>query len=94
MGMSGKVGLINVYGPQSTLHKEVLWTSIEQLINSTNANWIIFGDFNVIRSREERASSIFNHRDASAFNDFIAMAGLFDFPLGGRKFTRFDKRRD
>ncbi|GJS08858.1 RNA-directed DNA polymerase, eukaryota [Tanacetum coccineum] len=72
-------------------YKEALWLPIELLINSINVIWIIFGDFNVVRSRDERAGSNFDQREASAFNDFIARAGLFNFPLGGRKFTRFDK---
>ncbi|GJR68224.1 putative RNA-directed DNA polymerase, eukaryota, reverse transcriptase zinc-binding domain protein [Tanacetum coccineum] len=90
-GLSSKVGLLNIYGPQSSSLKEPLWSSIENLINSFNIVWIIFGDFNVVRSVDERAGSIFDQREANAFNDFISRVGLFDFPFGGRKFTRFDK---
>ncbi|GJU19357.1 cytochrome P450 [Tanacetum coccineum] len=48
-------------------------------------------DFNVIRSSDERAGTIFDHGEASAFNDFISRSGLFDFQLGVRRFTKFDK---
>ncbi|GKD76600.1 cytochrome P450, partial [Tanacetum coccineum] len=58
---------------------------------STKAVWILFEDFNVVRNIDERDGSIFDHREANIFNDFIARNGLFDFPLGGRKFTRIDK---
>nr|GEW01601.1 hypothetical protein [Tanacetum cinerariifolium] len=40
---------------------------------------------------EERSGSIFNARDALVFNDFFSNAGLFDFHLGGQRFTGFDK---
>ncbi|GKC55651.1 putative RNA-directed DNA polymerase [Tanacetum coccineum] len=37
------------------------------------------------------AGCAFDEGEANAFNDFISRAGLFDFPLNGRRFTRFDK---
>nr|GEW12617.1 putative RNA-directed DNA polymerase, eukaryota [Tanacetum cinerariifolium] len=40
----------------------------------------VFGDFNVVGSLEERASSIFYHIDETVFNDFISRVALFDFP--------------
>lgn len=90
-GVSIKVGLLNVYAPQSSSLKAQLWSTIEGVINSIDAIWILFGDFNVVRSQDERLGSSFEVIEASFFNDFIARAGLFDFPLGGRRFTRFDK---
>ncbi|GKE24189.1 RNA-directed DNA polymerase, eukaryota [Tanacetum coccineum] len=45
-----------------------------------------------VRSREERFGSVFVERDAMAFNNFIASGGLHDFPLGGRRFTRYNKQ--
>ncbi|KAJ9546518.1 hypothetical protein OSB04_019061 [Centaurea solstitialis] len=43
--------------------------------------------FNEVRSADERKGSIFDHRGAKWFNDFIIDAGLSDMNLGGRKFT-------
>ncbi|GJY81621.1 cysteine-rich receptor-like protein kinase, partial [Tanacetum coccineum] len=45
----------------------------------------------LVRCQDERVGSVFDANDANSFNDFLSRAGLFDFPLGGRKFTRFDK---
>ncbi|GKA82834.1 RNA-directed DNA polymerase, eukaryota [Tanacetum coccineum] len=91
IGVSSKIGLINVYSPQSSSQKEELWVSIENLIASVNITWVIFGDFNVVRSAGERSGCAFNVAEANSFNDFISQMGLFDFPLCGRRFTRFDK---
>ncbi|GKD03685.1 RNA-directed DNA polymerase, eukaryota [Tanacetum coccineum] len=91
VGVSVKVGLINVYAPQASSQKAALWASIESLINSMEAIWVIYGDFNVVRNSDERLGSHFDEGEANAFNDFISRAGLFDLPLGGRRFTRFSK---
>ncbi|GKC09663.1 RNA-directed DNA polymerase, eukaryota [Tanacetum coccineum] len=90
-GVSNKINLINVYAPQASSQKESLWLSIKALISSHNVTWIIFGDFNVVRYQEERFGSRFNSGEADTFSDFIARLGLFDFPLCGRRFTRFDR---
>ncbi|GJW78983.1 putative RNA-directed DNA polymerase [Tanacetum coccineum] len=58
-----------------------------------DVTWIIFGDFNAVRFVDERDESRFNVTEANAFNDFIARLGLYDFLLGGRRFTRFDRSR-
>nr|GEW14102.1 hypothetical protein [Tanacetum cinerariifolium] len=93
LGAPCKVGLINVYGPQSSSLKEILWSLNEHVINSNSSDaiWIVFGDSNAVRCREERVGTNFDQREASVFNDFICRFRFFDFPFGGRKFTRFDK---
>ncbi|GJV79897.1 RNA-directed DNA polymerase, eukaryota [Tanacetum coccineum] len=90
-GMQGKVGIMNVYAPQDRHLKEALWSSIESILGSVNITWIVFGDFNVVRSQEDRSGCRFNPGEANIFNDFIYRCRLFDFLLGGRKFTRFDR---
>nr|GEX13213.1 RNA-directed DNA polymerase, eukaryota [Tanacetum cinerariifolium] len=93
LGAPCKVGLINVYGPQSSSLKEILWSSIEQIVNSNSSDaiWIVFGDFNAVRCREERVGTNFNQREASIFNDFIfrLSCGLANFGL--KPFIIFDK---
>ncbi|GJV47498.1 RNA-directed DNA polymerase, eukaryota, reverse transcriptase zinc-binding domain protein [Tanacetum coccineum] len=55
---------------------------------------LIFGDFNVVRLASERFGTTFNHASAIAFNRFIRDAQLWDVPLGGHMFTRFNKHGD
>ncbi|GJU96961.1 nucleotide-binding alpha-beta plait domain-containing protein [Tanacetum coccineum] len=90
-GQSSKIGLLNVYVPQSSSLKEHIWSSLEHLISDTQVVWIIFGDFNMVRSMDERIGSNFDDIEANTFNNFISRTGLCDLPLGGRQFTRFDK---
>lgn len=90
-GIREKIAFINIYAPQPENLKEVLWNELIVLINSTQAIWVLFGDFNVVRYPEERAGSRFENRAALAFNNFISNMGLFDFQMGGRKFTRFNR---
>ncbi|GKD40055.1 nucleotide-binding alpha-beta plait domain-containing protein [Tanacetum coccineum] len=66
------VALLNIYTPQASSDKVLLWNSIENLINSIDTIWIIFGDFNVVRCKEERAGMIFKACEANAFNDFLS----------------------
>lgn len=55
--------------------------------NQTHPRWFVFGDFNCVRSQEERMGSNFCHTSAFHFNKFIFDTGLTDIKLGGRKFT-------
>ncbi|PWA66530.1 hypothetical protein CTI12_AA325340 [Artemisia annua] len=82
-GVREKIGIINIYGPQGSNHKEDLWRELISIINSKEAIWILFGDLNVVRTCEERLGSIFVERDAIAFNEFISNGGLHDFAIGG-----------
>ncbi|GKB92857.1 putative RNA-directed DNA polymerase [Tanacetum coccineum] len=91
VGITTKVGLLNIYAPQSPALKDQLWADLEILINAIEAVWIVFGDFNVVRSQDERFGCVFDTNEANSFNDFISRVGFIDFPLGGRRFTRFDK---
>ncbi|GJZ61348.1 nucleotide-binding alpha-beta plait domain-containing protein [Tanacetum coccineum] len=91
VGVTNKIGLLIIYAPQPGPLKESLWLSLESLMNSTNVTWVVFGDFNVVRMRDERSGCRFDDGEAGTFNDFISQTGLFDFPLCGRRFTRFEK---
>nr|GEV94065.1 zinc finger, CCHC-type [Tanacetum cinerariifolium] len=94
LGVSTKIGLFNVYALQYGRLKEELWLSIETLVNSVEAIWIIFEDFNTVMFREEKMGCNFDDGEANKFNDFISRVGLFDFLLGDRRFTRFGKNRN
>ncbi|GJU80207.1 RNA-directed DNA polymerase, eukaryota [Tanacetum coccineum] len=48
---------------------------------------VILGDFNDVKSEQERFGTNFNASSANAFNQFISTAGLVDLPLEGYSFT-------
>ncbi|GKA84908.1 RNA-directed DNA polymerase, eukaryota [Tanacetum coccineum] len=59
--------------------------SILQLLDNLvkNGEVVIMGDFNEVRSKEERHGTLFNVHGSAAFNSFISLGGLVEVPLGG-----------
>ncbi|GJV52623.1 RNA-directed DNA polymerase, eukaryota [Tanacetum coccineum] len=82
-----KLLLVSVYAPQSLAYKRVLWSYLSSLITRWDGESIVMGDFNEVRSLEERWGSTFNALGASVFNDFIMNSGLIDVQLEGYSFT-------
>ncbi|GJZ93861.1 RNA-directed DNA polymerase, eukaryota [Tanacetum coccineum] len=86
-----KLIIISVYAPQELREKkmlwEMLWDYLILVLKSWNGDVIIMGDFNEVRTQDERHGSIFNAHGADAFNLFISSAGLEEVPLDGCKFT-------
>nr|GEX88101.1 RNA-directed DNA polymerase, eukaryota [Tanacetum cinerariifolium] len=68
-------------------HKRVLWDYLSLLIDHWNGEVILMGDFNEVRSKEERHGSVFNHVGARVFNQFISSSGLIDVKMEGYYFT-------
>nr|GEW47712.1 RNA-directed DNA polymerase, eukaryota [Tanacetum cinerariifolium] len=63
--------------------KRTLWEYISVLINRWNGETLVLGDFNEVRSEEERFGLIFNQSSARAFNQFIASPGLLEIKIEG-----------
>lgn len=59
------------------------------MVNNGGDKWCVLGDFNSIKSTEERKGVVCHHRsgEIELFCNFIEMCGLIDLPLIGRKFT-------
>ncbi|GKD04614.1 RNA-directed DNA polymerase, eukaryota, reverse transcriptase zinc-binding domain protein, partial [Tanacetum coccineum] len=83
--------MINIYGPQEPSEKMSLWNHLLDFIANHEGQYVIFGDFNEVRDESERYGTEFVRTQAQIFNSFIDDAGLFDIPLGGRKFTWMNK---
>ncbi|GKU91159.1 hypothetical protein SLEP1_g5069 [Rubroshorea leprosula] len=81
------VNIVNVYSPCSLAGKRALWEDLLNLINSRKGIWCLGGDFNAVRSVEERAGSNGVSKEMEEFDSFIHDAGLVDLPLTGRKYT-------
>ncbi|GJV13593.1 RNA-directed DNA polymerase, eukaryota [Tanacetum coccineum] len=87
-----KCFLLNVYAPQSTQNKKEIWNFILSFMQNHVGEYIVFGDFNVVRFAHERQGTVFCQNMANDFNQFITAADLSDIPMGGRTFTRMNKQ--
>ncbi|GJR86579.1 RNA-directed DNA polymerase, eukaryota [Tanacetum coccineum] len=66
------LNIVNVYEPQPSAQKDELWAKLLYVMSCRDGIWIILGDFNVVRFITDRVGSVFDVKEASAFNDFIA----------------------
>nr|GEY63946.1 RNA-directed DNA polymerase, eukaryota [Tanacetum cinerariifolium] len=78
---------VAVYAPQPTSCKRILWDYLSTLVGRWNGETIIMGDFNKVRSINERRGSCFNPYSARLFDHFILNSGLVDVNLEGYAFT-------
>ncbi|XP_071705051.1 uncharacterized protein [Rutidosis leptorrhynchoides] len=90
-GSSSPCYILNVYAPQERVAKRQLWSFISDFMSSHPGNYMVFGDFNSVRSANERHGSMFCSLSAADFNHFISSSRLIDYPLGGRAYTRYSK---
>jgi exonuclease III len=81
--------LANVYAPCESRGRQVLWNALSNLFMLHNESaWCVLGDFNVVRSSDERRGRVDNSSgDFVSFNQFIDGNYLVDLPLCGRNFT-------
>jgi hypothetical protein len=52
-----------------------------------NANWLLLGDFNFIRSHDNRNKPGGDVHDMFLFNEIIGHPGLLELPLKGHSYT-------
>ena len=71
-----RLHIVNVYAPCDLPGKRILWEELRQLkVANPNGVWCFLGDFNSIRSHEERIGSSqrgADNSDISEFNDWIS----------------------
>ncbi|XP_022031142.1 uncharacterized protein LOC110932091 [Helianthus annuus] len=72
--------------------KRNLWESIETVKNNTPGWWVILGDFNSVRFRNERKNSKFNPTSDNNLNNFIFSADVREYSMRGRCFTCYTKK--
>ncbi|GJW29624.1 cytochrome P450 [Tanacetum coccineum] len=76
-----------ILGSQTNLNQDDCIDEVVAIRNIGEQLGFSFGP----RSRDERSGCRFDIDEANVFSDFISRVGFFDFPLGGRRFTRFDQ---
>jgi exonuclease III len=84
---SQSLTLVNIYGPCSG---DMRYTFTQWLFNLNippDEDWLLLGDFNFIRSLDNRNKPGGNINDMLLFNDFIRAQNLTELPIKGRKYT-------
>ncbi|KAL4564974.1 hypothetical protein LXL04_029053 [Taraxacum kok-saghyz] len=54
--------MINVYAPQADVDKRALWDKISLFMDNNVGDYIVFGDFNAVRHRDERLGRAFSQK--------------------------------
>lgn len=83
----------NVYGPTAMGEKAEFWNELHQVGKQWAVPWLIFGDFNAIRTRSERMGQSFSRRESRDCNTFIDNFSLLEFDKGGPQFS-FSNKQD
>ncbi|KAJ9555174.1 hypothetical protein OSB04_009788 [Centaurea solstitialis] len=86
-GIASPIFIANIYAPRLASARQALWNELLQIIQSNSGAWVLMGDYNEIRNKEERIGSSFSHSAANIFNSFISESGLSEINLGGRRYT-------
>jgi hypothetical protein len=79
--------LVCVYGPCQGLERDNFVSWLYNLQIPVVENWLLLGDFNFIRSPENRNKPGGDVSDMFLFNEIIGHLGLLELPLKGRSFT-------
>ncbi|GKA40924.1 RNA-directed DNA polymerase, eukaryota, partial [Tanacetum coccineum] len=82
-----KILFVAIYAPQDHKYRRILWDYISILISRWNGEVILMGDFNKVRSSNERRGSCFNSCNARFFDNFISSSSLVDVKMEGYSFT-------
>nr|GEZ65843.1 RNA-directed DNA polymerase, eukaryota [Tanacetum cinerariifolium] len=85
--INSKILFMVIYAPHQACCKRALWEYVSNLIGRWNGETIILGDFNEVRSIDERRGSCFNPSSARVFDHFISSSGFVDVKLEGYAFT-------
>ena len=79
--------LVNVYGPCQGIMRDEFVNQLYNLQVEPEQKWLLLGDFNFIRSMDNRNLPGGNVNDIFIFNEIIGHLGLLELPLKGRRST-------
>ena len=79
--------LVNIYGPCQGDPRVIYTEWLHNLHIPSNEDWLLLGDFNYIRSPDNRNKPGGNPNDMITFNDFIHSQQLIELPIKGRQYT-------
>ncbi|KAJ0549894.1 putative Endonuclease/exonuclease/phosphatase superfamily [Helianthus annuus] len=85
---------INIHAPQNLSKKQELWRVFSDQFGNMDELWVVMGNFNAVRSQEERLNTDFVLGCAEVLNEFIKDNGLMEYPMGDMKYIRVSDTGD
>jgi exonuclease III len=79
--------LTGVYGPQPENEKMTFLTELRNIRNMMKPEWLILGDFNMIRRAREKNKGSINRRVMRQFNHTIDYLQLLELDLNSKLYT-------
>jgi exonuclease III len=79
--------LVNIYGPCTGEYRDEFVQWLFNLNIPPDEDWLLVGDFNFIRSPQNRNKPGGDINDMLLFNDFIQAKCLTELPIKGRKYS-------
>jgi hypothetical protein len=86
--------LVCVYGPCQGQERDNFVSWLYNLHIPAEDNWIILGDFNFVRSQDNRNKPGGDINDMFLFNEIIGHLGLLELPIKGRAYTWSNMQKD
>jgi endonuclease/exonuclease/phosphatase family metal-dependent hydrolase len=86
--------LVNIYGPCTGENRDKFVQWLYDLNIPDDEDWILMGDFNFIRSPNNRNKPGGNYNDMLIFNDIIRTQNLTEIAIKGRKYTWSNMQSD
>jgi mannosylglycoprotein endo-beta-mannosidase len=86
--------LVCVYGPCQGAERDAFVSWLYNLQIPADDNWIILGDFNFMRSQDNRNKPGGDVNDMFLFNEIIGHLGLLELPIKGRVYTWSNMQKD
>lgn len=86
--------LTNIYGPSAHEDKPAFGDWLKNIEMPDDLEWLIIGDFNLIRSPNDRNKPGGCVNEMLMFNDAISTLGLIEIPLKGNRYTWSNKQED
>jgi len=86
--------LTNIYAPCTPEGKVVFLDWFKRIVMPEDIPWLIVGDFNLIRSPENRNKPGGSVQEMLAFNEAISSLRLVELPFKGCKYTWTNKQQN
>jgi hypothetical protein len=86
--------LTGVYGPQLDNEKTIFLSELRNIQTMVRPEWVLLGDFNMIRRAREKNKGSINRRVMRQFNNTIDVMHLLELDLTDRAFTWSNEQVD